>query len=154
MDRSALAKLERYCAYQERCQQEVRGKLLRLKVYGDELEQIMSELIASGFLNESRFAQSYARGKFRNNGWGREKIALELRRRQISPFDIRHGLEEIEEDEYREKLAGLLLKKRNTLRAKSSWEMRQKLFRFAQQKGYETELISRIICEILENQSS
>jgi len=61
----ALAKLRHYCAYQERCHQEVRSKLLKLGVRGYDLELIISELIEENFLNEERFARSYARGKFR-----------------------------------------------------------------------------------------
>ena len=42
----ALKKLQHYCAYQDRCHSEVRTKLLDLKIYGDELEEIITELIA------------------------------------------------------------------------------------------------------------
>ena len=61
----ALKKLQRYCVYQERCHQEVRQKLLDLGIYGDDLEDIIVELIEDNFLNELRFAQMYAGGKFR-----------------------------------------------------------------------------------------
>jgi len=65
-----LEKLRRYCAYQDRCHQEVRQKLLSLKMYGDDLEEIITELINEDFLNEERYAQSFARGKFRMKKWG------------------------------------------------------------------------------------
>jgi regulatory protein len=67
----ALKKLQRYCAYQDRCHQEARRKLLDLGIYGDDLEEIISELISDNFLNEERFARSFARGKFRIKGWGK-----------------------------------------------------------------------------------
>ena len=67
----ALQKLQRYCAYQDRCHQEVRAKLLSLGVYGDEMEEIIVSLIEDKFLDEERFARSFARGKFRLKQWGR-----------------------------------------------------------------------------------
>nr|WP_290939499.1 RecX family transcriptional regulator [Haliscomenobacter sp.] len=66
----ALQKLQRYCAFQERCYHEVRQKLYELSVYGDLLEEIVAELISDNFLNEERFTRTYARGKFRTRSWG------------------------------------------------------------------------------------
>ena len=82
----ALAKLQRYCAYQDRCHQEVRTKLIDLGVFGDTLEEIITDLIKDNFLNEERFARSYARGKFRMRKWGRIKIRQELKLRKISDY--------------------------------------------------------------------
>ncbi|RMF03839.1 MAG: RecX family transcriptional regulator, partial [Bacteroidetes bacterium] len=42
---AALQKIQRFCAYQDRCHSEVRIKLLDLGMYGDELEEIMAELV-------------------------------------------------------------------------------------------------------------
>ena len=97
-------KLEKYCTYQDRCHKEVRTKLLQLKVYGDDLEGIMSQLVQDNFLNEERFARSYARGKFRIKAWGKMRIANELRIRDISDYCIRKALTEIEEDDYMDTL--------------------------------------------------
>lgn len=66
----ALAKMQRHCAYQDRCHQEVRGQLLDMGLYGGWLEEIMVQLIEENFLNEERFA----RGKFRIKHWGRNRI--------------------------------------------------------------------------------
>ncbi len=96
----ALQKLQRYCAYQDRCHSEVRSKLLDLGIYGDELEEIIAELITDNFLNEERFARSYARGKFNIKKWGRHRIKQELKRRQITDYCLRKAMEEIEETDY------------------------------------------------------
>ena len=66
----ALLKAQKYCAYQERCQQEVRNDLYKLGVQRDDIEGIISDLISSNFLNEERFSRAFARGKFKNNDWG------------------------------------------------------------------------------------
>ena len=67
----AQKKLEHYCAYQERCHQEVVQKLKSLNMIPEAIDQIIGQLISDNYLNETRFAQSFARGKFRIKKWGK-----------------------------------------------------------------------------------
>ena len=57
----AQKKLEHYCAYQERCHQEVIQKLRGMNMIPEAIEIIISQLIEDNYLNETRFAQSFAR---------------------------------------------------------------------------------------------
>src|SRR5687768_10604150 len=91
----AETKIQRYCAYQERCHQEVRGKLYEYSLFKDEVEDILTNLITEGFLNEERFAKAYAGGKFRMKKWGRLKIIHELEIKGLSKNCIHAGLKEI-----------------------------------------------------------
>lgn len=142
----ALQKLQRYCAYQDRCHSEVRSKLLDLGVYGDTLEEIMAELITERFLDEERFARSYARGKFRLKKWGRVRIKQELKLRRISAYCIKKGLTEIEETDYRETLFEILQKKQaEYLRKHEAYSARQKAALYAINRGYESTLVWELI---------
>ena len=141
----ALQKMQRYCAFQERCHSEVRQKLLELSVYGDTLEEIIAELIADNYLNEERFARSYARGKFRTKAWGRNRIKQELKMRRVSEYCIRKGLEEIEEDDYLATLEKVIHKKLEELRGEDLFTAQQKTAQYAMRKGYESELIWQVI---------
>ena len=62
--KEAQAKLESYCAYQERCHKEVNQKLRDMKMIPEAIEVIKLHLLEHNFLNETRFAQAFARGKF------------------------------------------------------------------------------------------
>ncbi len=137
----ALALLQKYCAYQDRCHQEVRSKLLSLQIYGDDLEDIMVDLISENFLNEERFAKSYARGKFRLKHWGRKKIERELKLRNISVYCIKKGMEEIEEEAYQQKLEELVSKKAKAVKEKDSFIKRKKVAVYLINKGYESPLV-------------
>lgn len=142
----ALSKLQRYCAYQDRCHQEVRSKLLDLGVYGDELEEIMAQLITDRFLDEERFARSFARGKFSVKQWGRLRITAELRLRKISDYCLRAALSEIDEQRYREQLQQLLARKASLEQLSAAdFSHRQRLFQFALRKGYEPELVQQAL---------
>lgn len=145
----ALLKAQRYCVYQDRCHQEMRFKLVQWMVYGDDLENILADLVQEGFLDELRFARSFARGKFRMKQWGRLRIVGELKKREISEYCIRAGLAEIDEEDYRQTLRELLAKKSAQLDAGfTAFERRQLLIRHGMTKGFESELVKRLAGEL------
>lgn len=145
----ALKKLQHFCSYQDRCHTEVKEKLRQLGLRGDEADQIMATLITEDYLNEERFAKSFARGKFRMKKWGRGKITQALRFKGISVYCIRKGLEEIDEDDYREALFRLASDKYNILKGEQYLRRRYKTTQYLLGKGYEPELIREILAEVI-----
>ena len=152
MDRLILQKAASYCAYQERTQDEVRQRLKKWNVWGEESDEIIAELISQNYLSEERFAKTYAGGKFRMKNWGRMKIKQELHRRGLSEYSIEKGMNEIGDQAYQEGLKELLTKKKILLERTETdkFKLKQKLARFAMGKGYESELIWKTIGEISE----
>ncbi len=140
-----LEKLKAFCVYRERCHQEVRSKLLAEKIYGEELEEIMSILIQENFLNEERFAMAYAVGKFRQNKWGKTKIKMEFLRLNVSTYCINKGMEAIDEEEYEETIENLWNKKYETLRDSKEFVKKQKTLNYLLSKGFEYELIKNLM---------
>jgi len=137
----ALAKLEHFCAYRERCPKEVRTKLADLGLRGSDAEQIFEVLRDDGFFNEERFALAFAGGKFRMNHWGRVRIRLELRMRDISPDIVQQALDSIEEGEYLKLLEQLMEKKRRQY--EGSDHAREKTAASLIRAGFEQELVFR-----------
>lgn len=141
-DATALQKMQRFCAYQERSHGEVRTKLIELGVYGERIDFITVALIEENFLNEERFAQMYARGKFNIKRWGKVRIKQELKMKKISDYCIRKAMLEIHDDDYEKAIREIIEKKANLLQESDTYILRQKLFAYAMQKGYEIELIN------------
>ncbi len=129
--------MRKFCGYRDRCHSAVRAKLLKLRVYGDDLETVMSELIREDYLNEERFATSFARGKFRINYWGRNRIRMELKRRRVSDYCLQRGLEEIDEEEY---LAYIDRVVEGRITDAGDWATRKKTHDFLARKGYESSI--------------
>jgi regulatory protein len=129
----------------------MRYKLIQWGVYGDDLENILAELIEERFLDEERFARSFARGKFRIKQWGRLRIVGELKKRDISEYCIRAGLSEIDEEDYLETLRDLLRRKSESLDEEglTPFERKQLLLRYGIRKGFETHLAQQIAAEII-----
>ncbi len=137
----ALLKLMSYCAYQERCHQEVAEKLFDLGVYKADAEFITAELITSNFLNEERFAKSFAGGKFRVKKWGKKKIVAELKQKKISEYCIKQGLKEIDDDDYLNTLQHLAQQKMISSKEKNILVKRNKTAQYLVGKGFEIDLI-------------
>jgi len=146
---AALKKLQNFCAYQERCQTEVRTKLIELGIYGDTLEEIISELISDDFINEERFAATFAGGKFRIKQWGKIKIVQALKAKKISDYCIRKALEkEIIDEDYAETLKKLIQKKISAIPEPNKIKKRYLLLQYALLKGFEQELVKNCLAEI------
>ncbi|MFZ9848546.1 MAG: regulatory protein RecX [Flavobacteriales bacterium] len=137
----ALLKAQKYCAYQERCQQDVRNDLYKLGVQRDDIEGIISDLISSNFLNEERYSRAFARGKFKNNDWGWIKIEMELKQRNISSYCINKAKTEIDEDSYKETIVDLAKKKLKELKGETPYIQKGKIIRFIVGKGFESEKV-------------
>ncbi|MGL4599810.1 MAG: regulatory protein RecX [Bacteroidia bacterium] len=141
----ALAKAESWCAFQERCQQEVRDKLYDWGLWPEAVENIVAELISRKFIDEERFARAFAGGKFRIKHWGRIKIRIELKRRKLSDYCIRKGMEEIDERAYMNTLRKLADEKKRLTKEKHPLKKKYAIMRFLASKGYETDLIREVV---------
>jgi regulatory protein len=141
----AALKAEHYCAYQERCQQEMRDKLYEWGLFPDAVESIIAKLITDNFLNEERFAKAYAGGKFRIKKWGRIKIKMELKKRHISDYCIKKALQEISEYAYLETLKQLIDKKSKDIKDKKIHIRQFKIANYIASRGFETDLIWSVL---------
>lgn len=141
----AQKKLEHYCAYQDRCHQEVSEKLWQLGIDPDTADKIIVHLINHNFLNEERFARSFARGKHRIKFWGRVRIVRELKARKISQYNINAALKEIDPNEYVENFEALTHRFWNHLTESNHTKKQKKTFDFLYRKGYESDAIYEMI---------
>lgn len=137
----ALQKLEHFCAYQERCHDEVVNKLYSLKMTTDEIDQIVVQLIAGNFLNETRFACSFARGKHRIKNWGKIRIVSELKARHITQTIINIALKEISPEEYDATFEQLSERCWENLTEKNQIKKRKKFCDYMLRRGFESHLI-------------
>ncbi|WP_158826124.1 regulatory protein RecX [Mucilaginibacter lacusdianchii] len=144
-EKTALAKAEHFCAYQERSQQEVRDKLYDLGMYPTGVESVISQLIATNFLNEERFAKAYTVGKFRQKGWGRIKIKQGLKFKRVSDKLITKALLSIDGDEYLNTLQRILEKKQDKILENDPYKRRYKLQQYAMSRGFENDLINDVL---------
>lgn len=137
-----------YCSISEHCVSEVETKLKAWKVDTSESKKIIEKLIQDDFINEKRFAQAFVRDKFNFNKWGKLKISAALREKRLDSGLINKALSNIDEGEYEEMLATLLKNKMQNIKYEYEYEKQGKLFRFAQSRGFENNIIDRVLRNI------
>jgi len=150
---AAFSKLKHYCAYQERSHAEVKEKLYSFGLRKTDVETLIARLIEESYLNEERFARLFAGGKFRMKKWGRVKIRYEMKLKQISEYNIRKGLEEIEEDEYQAVLQKLVADRWKKLKHEQHIVRQVKTQQYLVQKGFEPLLVKTAIAALRKNEA-
>ena len=143
----ARLKIQSYCAYQERSHKEVRDKLYGFGLYKDDVDLLCTELIQENFLNEERFAQAYAGGKFRIKKWGWKKIELHLKEKGVSAYCLKQAKKEIDAQEYLKAIEELAMAKTKTVTGKTPFEIKAKVANFLAGRGFETDLIWQILAD-------
>lgn len=141
MDASLLHALARYCAYQERCTQELKQKMKDLGIPESEFSEYLDWLAENNYFNEMRFAEIFARSKFNQKQWGRNKIRFELKKRNISAELIQKGLQEIDEEDYLACLQKQVATAKKKYQKGEDWQKKQKSLHYLQSKGFELDLI-------------
>ena len=147
------SRLERYCAYQERCHQEVKYKLQQLGAYRDTSDAVIYHLIQHDYLNETRFTMVYVRGKFSIKKWGKKRIVNELKLRKITTYNIDKGLKQISKKDYQHTFNTLAQKQWDDLKKKkeSIEKRKKKWIQYLQYRGWENDLIFGALRRLTSN---
>ena len=142
-------KLENYCVYQDRCHKEVEQKMWEYRLIPEARELILLSLMKDNFLNEERFSKSFARGKFRIKSWGKQRIVRELKFKDISAYNIKTALKEIDEEEYLATIYRITENRNNVISEPNIYKRKKKLIDFLLRKGFENDLIFKTVNEIV-----
>ncbi|MFT7613133.1 MAG: regulatory protein [Parvicellaceae bacterium] len=142
---NARLKIEKYCAYQDRCHSEVKTKLRSFGLLSDTIDLIMIDLMNDDFLNEERFARSFVSGKFKIKQWGRIKISQKLKEKQVSTKCIEFGMQEIDPESYQDTLEEIIVKKWVLAAKFSDYDRKGKVASYCYSRGFESDLIWKTI---------
>lgn len=137
----ATKKLEHFCAYQERCHQEVRQKLKQMHMIPEAIDIIIVHLLKHNFLNEERFAKAFVRGKFKYKYWGKARLSFELKSKDINKININNALSEISDDEYIRVLNELAEKVVFSIKEPNVLKKKRKFVDYFLYRGWESHLV-------------
>ena len=141
----ALKKAAALCSSREVCSSHMLTKLLSWKVSEADSARIITRLKEEKFLDDQRFANMYVRDKFRLNGWGKIKLTQMLRQKEIPEPVIKQALEQIDPEQYYQTCERLISEKSAMLKESNLYKRKGKLFMYAAQRGFESDLIHRIL---------
>jgi len=134
-----LKKVLHYCAYQDRCTQEVRTKLATFDMPDSEKKKVLKLLVDEGYLDDERYASTFVRSKIHLKKWGVNKIKMSLKMKGISEEIINDALSEIDPEIYKEELIKVLKSKK--INESDPYKKKAKQAQYAMQKGYEPNLV-------------
>ncbi len=140
-----LFKASAYCATAEHCEADVRTKLQTWACAPEHIDKIIDYLKNENFLNEQRYCNAFVRDKFRFNQWGKTKIAMMLRTKNIAEETIAEAIDQIDEETYQQTVTTLLQTKLKGLKYRDEYDRKAKLIRFAQGRGFEYGIIAAAI---------
>ena len=133
----AVIQLERFCAYQERYVKELRQKLQEFQIPDEDGEVILKYLQEENFVNDARYTDAYVRGKIRSNNWGKHKIKLELKAKDIDERVIDAAMRDFPKGEYQKIINNLVLKKQQEFQKNPPMVQRHKITTYLLRAGWE-----------------
>jgi len=137
-------KLVNYCVYQDRCHAEVEQKMKEFLLIEEAKEEIMLYLLKENYLNEERFTRSYIRGKFYIKHWGKNKIKINLKQKQISEKLINACFDEIDEADYEKTIKKMYEDYYSKQSGLKEYQKKSKTIKYLISKGFEYEKINNI----------
>ncbi len=147
----SLQRMRFLCSKQEKSSYEIKLKLTERNLTDQEINRIISILSEENFINDARYAISFTHDKLKFNKWGRIKIQYQLRHKGIAENYITNALEKIDNSEYKQILKEEIVKKNKGCHVSGKYELKSKLMRFGQARGFETDLVYQVIDELLSN---
>jgi regulatory protein len=144
----AKAKAAGMCSLAEKCVHDISEKLKKWNISEEEAGRIISFLLKEKFIDEKRYARFFVQDKHKFAKWGKTKIAFALKNKGIAQSDINEALCQIEDDNYQEQIEALLQNKLKTIKYKDKYDAKAKLFRFGASRGFEPNILTKVIEKI------
>ena len=120
-----------------------------MRMIPEAIDLVVHHLLQNNYLNETRFAQAFARGKFRMKKWGKNRIVRELKFRDMSKYNITLALKEIPEKEYHATFHELAEKRWEQLAMENNFQKKKKKFMdYLLYRGWESNLIYDFINDL------
>lgn len=137
-----LQRAQKICSGREYCISDITSLLDRWGAKDEKTKsRIINKLIEDKFLDEERYCRAYARDHFTYSQWGKVKITMSLKAKNIPAPAISSGLEAIEEGEYLALLKKIIEDQQKRIKAKNRYDLKGKLLRYALGKGFESHLV-------------
>jgi len=120
----------------ERTEAELRWLLIGKRAHPDAIEEVVSELLEQGYLDDASYAQRFAEDRRRLDAWGSERIERRLLAAGVAPEHIAAALG----DGGGEFEAAMTLLRRRMPQPPSTLQERDRALGLLLRKGYEREL--------------
>ncbi|MGB4133243.1 MAG: regulatory protein RecX [Tenuifilaceae bacterium] len=144
-EKIALVRAQRLCSRREKCISEVRKDFVRWNVDPESMEEIIKTLVRQGYIDEERYAVTFARDRVHLNRWGLRKVEYALKSKGISASNIKKAIDEVRELVSLESICDLMEKKARSVKYSNPEELKVKLIRFGLSRGFTYDEVSAAV---------
>ena len=144
----AMNRAAALCARSEQAPGDISEKLMRWGLSASDAARVIGQLTEQGFLDEKRYARAFIKDKFAFNGWGRIKLAFQLRQKGITAEVIDDAMSEIDDERYRERLVDILTAKWRTVKDRETRAAWAAMMRYAASRGFEATIASECVKQV------
>ena len=144
----AMNRAAALCARSEQAPGDIREKLLKWGLSTEDTAEVMRQLYSDGYLDTKRYARAFVNDRFAFNGWGRIKIAYQLKQKGIPEDDIAQAMAALDEEVYRQRLIELLRTKWHSVKEREPRAAWAAMMRFAASRGFETAIASECVKQV------
>ncbi len=137
-----------YISYRPRAILEVRQYLIRKQITEERTNNIIDRLLDQGYLNDREFAQKWVANRQLLKPKGKYVLQSELKEKGIASDIIREVLSTIDQASQKEQALEIARKKLRQWSGKDWLEVRPKVMRFLSYKGYEMDIIHKVITKL------
>lgn len=147
----ALAALTRLCARAEKSTGDARRLMRGWGLCTEDAEQVLARLINDRYIDDSRYADAFAREKLRLSGWGAYKIRAALQRKGIAKTVVDAALAQARPEDMARRLAQMLARKVRTVKHTTPYDLKNKLMRYGLSLGYDFEAVADAVAPFVKN---
>jgi len=141
----ALSRAMKLCSSQEYCKSDIEKKLLGWQLDPEHIPFVLQQLEQEKFLDDFRFARAFAKDKLRFSKWGSIKVKYHLKMKGISANIIREVFSDLDDIDQEEIIRKELEIKRKFIKDSDPYLVKMKLLRFAQSRGYDLDIVQRVV---------
>ncbi|MDP3580850.1 MAG: regulatory protein RecX [Ignavibacteria bacterium] len=129
---------------------ELKLKLQKKKHQQEIIEKVLTYLAEKNYLNDEEFAKQFVAERIKRKKVGIGKLTAELMKKGIKRELIKENLLDIDQEKYLENATEIAQKKLLQIRKKETEERKisAKLYSFLAGKGYESDLIRKVITKL------
>lgn len=145
----AIQKCADWCSQSEHCEFEVREKLQKYGVENDAIDKIICQLKEERYIDNSRYANYFAKDRARFNGWGPIKIKFQLSLKKIDTEIINDAISLVDSNIFEEQLRKVVQSKVKMSRQVDNQKLKASLLRLGYSRGFEYQMIARVVKLVL-----
>ena len=143
----------RLLSVRPRSVEELRGRLKFKRHDGPAVDSVIELLTKQGLLDDEKFARLFAGSKTATKPVGKKQLALDLKRKGLSPRIIQGTLENLGDYDEKEAVRKLAQNRFSRMSGLTPQKAKARLFGFLKRRGFSNDAIFSALSEVIKDGS-